>query len=235
MRVPEILIVEDEVKIRQILRAYLVNAGFSVDEAGNGKTGLQMALQKPYDLVVLDLMLPELSGEEVARQLRAASEIPILMLTAKGDESERLNGFALGADDYVAKPFSAPEVVARIRAILKRLDRGLPEDMPVINFHGLVVEPLSHRAKLHGEVLKLTATEFELLYELAAHPDRVFSRTQLASRVLGYNYESYDRTIDTHIKNLRKKLGETGKLIETVFGVGYKFNGSQESLQSPDS
>lgn len=226
MRMPEILIVEDEVKIRQILRAYLVKAGFAVDEAGDGRSGLQKALEKQYDLVVLDLMLPGLNGEEVARQLREAGDIPILMLTAKGEERERLNGFKLGADDYVSKPFSAPEVVARIRAILKRSDRALPDDQPVIECCGLHIEPLSRKVELNGVLLKLTATEFDLLYELAEHPDRVFSRSQLASRVLGYNYESYDRTIDTHIKNLRKKMGETGTVIQTVFGVGYKFTES---------
>lgn len=228
MQDPKILIVEDEDKIRSVLRAYLVREGFQVEEADSGDKGLAIFEGDRFDLVLLDLMLPGMPGEKVAAAIRQKGDTPIIMITAKGEEFERLRGFDLGADDYVVKPFSPKEVVARIKAVLKRMGKGLPGDMPTVELEGLRIDPVSREVYVDDEQTSLTATEFDLLFEMASHPGRVYKRTQLASLVLGYDYEAYDRTIDSHIKNLRKKLGDKGSLIETVFGVGYKFTAADK-------
>ena len=224
MHIPKILIIEDEAKIREVLRAYLVREGFSVEECGDGEKGLAMFRDGQHDLLILDLMLPGMPGEKVAAAVRQAGTTPILMLTAKSEEWERLRGFDLGTDDYVTKPFSPKEVVARIKAILKRSGKGLPDDRPLLEFEGMQIDPISREVQIEGKTKELTATEFDILYELAQKPGRVFRRTQLASLVLGYDHDAYDRTIDSHIKNLRKKMSPLHECIQTVYGVGYKFH-----------
>ena len=224
MNAPRILIIEDEAKIREVLRAYLVREGFEVRESGNGEEGLKMFESESFDLLLLDLMLPGISGEKVAAAVRQKGSTPILMLTAKSEEWERLRGFDLGTDDYITKPFSPKEVVARVKAVLRRSGGGLPSDKPSIEFPGLIVNPGTREVIIDGEPVIMTATEFDILYEMAGKPGRVFRRTQLASIVLGYDHEAYDRTIDSHIKNLRKKLGRLNETVQTVYGVGYKFN-----------
>lgn len=224
MHTPKILIIEDEAKIRDVLRAYLVREGFTVEESGDGEKGLALFRDGQHDMIILDLMLPGMPGEKVAAAVRQVGDTPILMLTAKSEEWERLRGFDLGVDDYVTKPFSPKEVVARIKAILKRAGKGLPDDLPPVEFDGLTINPATREVFVGGEEKVLTATEFDILYEMARMPGRVFRRTQLASLVLGYDHDAYDRTIDSHIKNLRKKLGTLCECVQTVYGVGYKFH-----------
>ncbi|MDR2733704.1 MAG: response regulator transcription factor [Spirochaetota bacterium] len=217
-----ILLIEDEAKIRDVLRAYLVREGFRVCEAEDGKKGLEQYDECHPDLILLDMMLPVLSGERVAAAIRQKGDTPIIMLTARSEEWERLQGFELGADDYITKPFSPREVVARIRAVLKRAGRALAEDEAVIRAGDLELHPESRTVFTQGQPLPLTATEFDLLFELLKHPGKVYRRAQLAAIVLGYDYESMERTIDSHIKNLRRKLGVNARIIETVHGVGYR-------------
>ncbi len=227
MKEPEILIVEDEPRIREILRSYLVSEGFAVDESGSGDNALEKVEEKDYSLIILDLMLPGVAGEKVAATVKRSSDTPILMLTAKGEEMEKLRGFELGADDYVVKPFSPKEVVARVKVILKRSGNLPANELPNLIAGDLVISPSSYKITLAGEEIKFTATEFDLLYELAGHPGHVYKRSRIASLVLGYDYKSYERTVDTHIKNIRKKMKNYGKMIETVFGVGYRFKDGQ--------
>ena len=227
MKDPEILIVEDEPRIREILRSYLVSEGFAVDESGSGDDALEKIEEKDYSLIILDLMLPGVTGEKVAATVKRSSDTPILMLTAKGEEMEKLRGFELGADDYVVKPFSPKEVVARVKAILKRSGNLPVNELSDLTLGDLVISPSSYKITILGEEIKFTATEFDLLYELAGHPGHVYKRSRIASLVLGYDYESYERTVDTHIKNIRKKMKNYGKMIETVFGVGYRFKDGQ--------
>ena len=223
-----VLIIEDEAKIRDVLRAYLVREGLKVLEAEDGKKGLELYEECRPDLVLLDLMLPVLSGERVAAAIRQKGDTPIIMLTARSEEWERLQGFEIGADDYVTKPFSPREVVARVRAVLKRTGRALAQDEAALRMGDVEVRPESRTAFAQGEPLTLTATEFDLLFELLRSPGKVYRRAQLAAIVLGYDHESMERTIDSHVKNLRRKLGESARLIETVHGVGYR------SAESPD-
>lgn len=217
-----ILLIEDEAKIRDVLRAYLVREGFRVVEAEDGKKGLELYDECHPDLILLDLMLPVLSGERVAAAVRQKGDTPIIMLTARSEEWERLQGFELGTDDYISKPFSPREVVARVRAILRRAGRAHAEDEAVVRMGDLELHPPSRTVLIKEQPLALTATEFDLLFELMKHPGKVYRRAQLAAIVLGYDYESMERTIDSHIKNLRRKLGENARVIETVHGVGYR-------------
>jgi len=217
-----VLIIEDEHKIRDVLRAYLVREGLVVFEAADGTSGLEACEQHRPDLVLLDLMLPGMSGERVAAAIRQKGEIPVIMLTARSEEWERLQGFELGADDYITKPFSPREVVARVRAVLKRSGHAMTQDEPLCIIGGISIEPASRMVSVSGQALSLTATEFDLLHEMARHPGKVYRRSQLAALVLGYDHESMERTIDSHIKNLRRKLGDEARCIETVHGVGYR-------------
>jgi DNA-binding response OmpR family regulator len=223
-----VLLIEDEAKIRDVLRAYLVREGMRVIEAEDGQKGLGLYEECRPDLVLLDLMLPGLSGERVAAAIRQKGDTPIIILTARSEEWERIQGFELGADDYVTKPFSPREVVARVRAILKRTGRALAQDEDALRMGDVEVRPESRAALVKGQPLSLTATEFDLLFELLRSPGKVYRRAQLAAIVLGYDHESMERTIDSHVKNLRRKLGESARLIETVHGVGYR------SAEHPD-
>ena len=220
-----ILIIEDEPELVKVLRSYLEKAGFTVLSALRGDTGLSIWDQKRPDLVLLDLNLPGKDGLDVAREIRRKSNTPIIMMTARVDESDQLVGLELGADDYVAKPFSPRLVVARVRALLRR-SAVTPESPQVLRIADLEIDLDGHTVSRSSEPLDLTPTEFNLLVALAGQPGRAFSRLQLLESTQGAAYEGYERTIDAHIKNLRSKLEPDPKnprYIETVFGVGYRF------------
>jgi DNA-binding response OmpR family regulator len=220
----KILVIDDEPKIVEICQDYLVKAGFDVSHAYDGRTGLAMAHRIQPDLVVLDLMLPEMDGLEVCRELRRESGVPIIMLTARVEESDKLIGLELGADDYMTKPFSPRELVARVRTVLRR-GAGIPQ-AEIIHAGDLILDRRQFSAKISDREIPLTRTEFELLAILASQPGRIFSRSQLLTAVRGVTFESYERAIDSHIRNLRHKIEpEEGgpTYIITVHGAGYKF------------
>lgn len=224
-----ILVVDDEPQIRRVVAAYLEREGYLVETAGDGEEALAKAASSQPDLIVLDLMLPKLSGEAVCRTLRRGSDVPILMLTAKGSEEERVSGLNQGADDYLVKPFSAKELVARVKALLRRSrreSRGIMAE--VLEFAGgrLQVDLSARRVQRDGREVALTPTEFDLFAALARQPGRVFSRQQLIDQVFGYEFEGFDETIYVHIKNLRKKVERDPghpEFVQTVYGVGYRF------------
>jgi two-component system alkaline phosphatase synthesis response regulator PhoP len=219
-----VLVVDDEPKIVQLARDYLQHAGFTVSTAYDGKAALATARAERPDLVVLDLGLPELDGLDVARSLRADSNVPIVMLTGRSEESDKLVGLELGADDYVTKPFSPKELVARVRAVLRRSERPIGHD-DVLRIGDLVVDQPRMRVTLADRPIDLTPTEFALVATLARAPGRVFTRAQLLDAVHGVAFESYERAIDAHVKNIRRKLDEPAspRYLLTVYGVGYRF------------
>lgn len=226
-----ILVVDDERKIRDLVRSYLELEGYTVLLADSGERALDAASRSTPDLIVLDLGLPDLPGEEVARTLRTGSDVPIIMLTAKASEDDRVSGLRLGADDYLAKPFSPRELVARVEAVLRRAN-GTGEQR--LSFDGgfLQIDRDAWEVRLEGCPLELTRSEFELLYSIASRAGRVFSRYELINRVQGYDHEGYERTIDAHVKNLRRKLGDDPKhprYVLTVTGVGYKFGAKRDA------
>lgn len=221
----KILIVDDEPKITQVVKLYLERDGFEVATAANGRQAVERASTYKPDLIVLDLNLPDIDGLEVCRTIRKQSDVPIIMLTGRGEEVDKIVGLELGADDYVTKPFSAREIVARVRAVLRR--KG-PESasVEIKTIGSMVVDDARYDVSCHGVKLDLTTTEFKLLSALAQSPGRVFTRMQLLDAVQGVAFEGYERTIDSHIKNLRQKMEShdlsCGCYIETVRGVGYK-------------
>ena len=220
-----ILIIEDEPELVKVLRSYLENAGFDVLTAYRGDTGLTAWQNRQPDLVILDLNLPGMDGLDVAREIRRSSGTPIIMLTARVEEADQLIGLEIGADDYIAKPFSPRVVVARVRALLRRLDFQGDHD-GVLHVAGIEIDRQAHAVMVDGLPVDLTPTEFNLLVVLASYPGRAFTRLQLLEATQGTAYDGYERTIDTHIKNLRAKLStgpEKPSYIETVFGVGYRF------------
>jgi DNA-binding response OmpR family regulator len=222
----KILIVEDERDIVELLRYNLRQENFKVDTVRNGADALQRAVDKPPDLILLDLMLPEVDGLIVCRLLKndpRTKNIPIVMLTAKDEESDRVAGLELGADDYITKPFSPREVVLRINAVLRRLNASnQPEEENQIETHGVVIDLDRHQVLTEDGAIDLTATEFKLITLFARSPGRVFSRDILMDAIWGQEYYGIDRTIDTHVSRLRHKLGNLGTQIETVYGVGYR-------------
>jgi two-component system alkaline phosphatase synthesis response regulator PhoP len=223
---PSVLVVDDERQIAAIARDYLTRAGFSVAVAADGPTGLEMARQKRPDLVVLDLGLPRLDGLEVARALRRESDVPIIMLTARVDEQDRLRGFEIGADDYMTKPFSPRELVARVSSVLRRA-RYDPERKTRFEVADLAIDSARMRVERDGQAIDLTATEFHLLAALARHPGRVFTRAQLLDAVRGAEVDSFERAIDAHVKNIRRKLERDPhrpRYVLTVYGIGYRFS-----------
>lgn len=221
-----ILVVDDEPKIAELCRDYLVAAGFTVSLALDGTSGLRMQHDAPADLVVLDLMLPGMDGLDVCRSLRRESNVPIIMLTARVEEADKLVGLELGADDYMTKPFSPRELVARVRAVLRRVEASgsNPNDDTIVAGE-LTLDRGTYQASVPGGRVALTPTEFEILATLASQPGRIFSRQQLLRAARGVAFESYERAIDSHIRNLRRKLEAVAgphRFIVTVHGVGYK-------------
>jgi DNA-binding response OmpR family regulator len=222
-----ILVVEDELSIARIVRDYLTHEGFEVEHAADGEAALMVARNIKPDLIVLDLRLPKRDGLDVAREVRKTSDVPILMLTARGEEADRVAGLELGADDYMVKPFSPRELVARIRAVLRRGATKTAGAAEVYEAGGLRVDVQMMRATLDERALDLTPTEFQLLTAFVRQPGRVFTRSQLLDAVHGVAFESYERAIDAHIKNLRKKIEPSSsepRHILTVHGVGYRLN-----------
>ena len=221
-----ILLVEDEKTIRDAVAAYLEREGYWVTPAADGQAALDEFAKHRFELVVLDLMLPKVSGEEVCRAIRDASDVPIIMLTAKGEEEDRISGLELGADDYLVKPFSPRELVARVRALLRRAHVTDEPQRDRLVFGDLEIDVAGHKAFLREEEIELTASEFKLLTTLSRYPGRVYSRMELVEKVLGYDFEGYERTVDSHVKNLRAKLDDDPRdptFIYTVHGVGYRF------------
>jgi DNA-binding response OmpR family regulator len=219
-----ILIIEDEPELVRVLQSYLEQAGFTVFSAQRGDSGLAAWEHRQPDLVLLDLNLPGMDGLDVARKIRRRSDTPIIMLTARVEETDRLIGLEIGADDYIVKPFSPREVVARVKAVLRRV--GSQQVSNTLRAADLEIDLDAHTVLRSGETIELTPTEFSLLAALAAQPGRVFRRVQLQEASMGTAYEGYDRTIDAHIKNLRAKLEVDPKnpsYIQTVFGIGYRF------------
>ena len=221
-----VLVVEDEAAIARLVRDYLEQAGFRALVAGDGDAALQSARAAKPDLVVLDLGLPGRDGLDVTRELRRSSTVPIIVLTARGEETDRIVGLELGADDYVVKPFSPKELVARVRAVLRRADARQEDDAEVIRVAGVEIDVPRMRVMVGDRAVDLTATEFQLLATLAREPGRVFTRGQLLDAVRGVAFESYERAIDAHVKNIRRKLEPTPaapRYLQTVYGVGYRF------------
>lgn len=223
---PTVLIVEDERKLRDLLRSYLEREGFAVVTAGTGADGLQLAASASPDLIVLDLGLPDVTGESVAAELRSSTAIPIVMLTAKAEEADRIAGLELGADDYITKPFSPRELVLRIRAVLRRARQsdGAP---PTRSYGGgrLVIDEVRREVAVAGRTVEVTPTEWGILTALATTPGRVYSRAELINRARGHEFHGYERSVDSHIKNLRRKIEQdpaNPAIVVTVLGGGYR-------------
>ncbi|MGG3468034.1 response regulator transcription factor [Neobacillus pocheonensis] len=226
----KILLVDDERRIIEVLEAYLEREGYEIHSADNGIDALKKVKTISPDLIILDLMLPDISGEEVCRLVRKESEVPILMLTAKSAEDDRINGIVMGADDYLTKPFSPREVVVRVQAILRRVKKT--EKVERLEFNGkkLAIDLDKKEVTVNGQYVTLTPLEYKLLTNMATNPGRVYSRMDLLEKIQdeGMYYEGYERSVDTHIKNLRKKIeldSRQPNFIVTVFGMGYKFGG----------
>lgn len=220
-----VLIIEDEVELVKVLRSYIEKAGFTVISAYRGDTGLSIWEKRQPDLVILDLNLPGMDGIDIAREIRRKSNTPIIMLTARVEETDQLIGLELGADDYITKPFSPRIVVARVRALLRRASTE-PSPVKLIQVADLIIDIDAHNVVRAGHEIELTPTEFKLLVKLSSQPGRAFTRSQLLESVMDTTFEGYERTIDAHIKNLRSKIETNPKkpvYIETVFGVGYRF------------
>ncbi len=228
-----ILIAEDDPKIANVVRVYLENDGYRVVHAEKGREVLALAEKEPPLLVILDLMLPDMGGEEVCQELKEMGDIPVIMLTSKGSEEERLAGFALGADDYVVKPFSPRELLFRVKAVLKRSRKEEREGTSLLSFNGgeLTLDGRSYQVMRKGAAVSLTPTEFNVLFTLASAPQKVFTREELVKKALGYQFEGYERSVDAHVKNVRQKLGDDPHhptYIQTIYGVGYRFSGKKD-------
>ncbi|WP_188453820.1 response regulator transcription factor [Virgibacillus oceani] len=228
----KVLVVDDEERIRRLIRMYLEREDFIVEEADNGKDALDMALTNDYDVILLDIMMPEMDGIEVCEQIRKEKNTPVIMLTAKGEEANRVQGFEVGTDDYIVKPFSPREVVLRVKALLRRVSQTNFKDddtssKELLVFPHLTIDHDAHRVTADGKEISLTPKEYELLCFLASAPDKVFNRELLLKEVWQYEFFGDLRTVDTHVKRLREKLNnvskDASKMIVTVWGVGYKF------------
>lgn len=219
----KILIVEDEANIRELLRLYLEREGYTVLEAENGVEGIKKWKSDKPDMLLLDVMMPVMDGWEVCREIRAESDVPIIMLTAKGETADRVSGLEMGADDYIVKPLEMPEVIARVRAVFRRI---APDDAPEkLSFDNLVIDKQAYDLVIKGKRVDAPPKEIELLYFLASSPNRVFTRAQLLDEVWGFDYFGDTRTVDVHVKRLREKLEDVSDKweLKTVWGVGYKF------------
>lgn len=227
----KILIVDDEQRIREMIKEYTSPEGFDIDEASDGAEALKLIKQSRYSLVILDVMMPRMDGWSVCREIRKDSQVPVIMLTARGEEYDKLFGFELGVDDYMVKPFSPKELLARMKAIIRR-SASTGESIAKgdrISFEGLVIEFSSRNVYVDGNIVSLTPKEYDLLSFLMQNPNRVFSRDQLLNSVWGYDFIGDDRTVDTHIKMLRESIKGYRKFITTVWGTGYKFEAAGRS------
>ena len=227
----KILIVDDDKKMVKILMTALGEEGYATVEAHDGQAALELWRREHPDLVVLDVMMPRMDGFEFCRRVRETSQTPIIILSARTEEPDKLEGLGLGADDYITKPFSPRELIARIRALLRRFDVGQDTGEQIISGGPLVIDIDRHTVEIDGKVVTLTPTEFSLLVALASHPERVFSRRELIESAQGEFFDGYDRTVDAHIGNMRKKLASNAgdwSFIETVYGVGYRFEAEKE-------
>lgn len=221
----KILIVDDEDMIREVIKEYSEDAGYQTDEAENGKIALKKINKNTYDLLILDIMMPEMDGFTVLKNIPKEKMIPTIVLSARGEEYDKLNGFDLGIDDYLTKPFSPKELIARIKAVLNRTQKNLPT---LYRYKTLEVNFFAHTLKIDDKIINITPKEFEILTYLIENKDIAISREQLLSKLWGYDFFGDDRTVDTHIKMLRSNLGIYRNLIETVRGVGYKFSDEEK-------
>lgn len=224
----KILIVDDEIKIVEVLKSYLESSGFKVYEAYSGQEALLLYDKVNPSLIILDLMLPDLMGEEVCHEIRRKSRVPIIMLTAKVEEENVLKGLKIGADDYITKPFSPRELVARVEAVLRRTTEEHLSDVLFFNNKDLTIDTIKHEVMRNGKVINLTPNEYSILVTMTKYPKKVYKREELVNMALGEDFDGYDRTIDSHIKNLRQKIEDDSrkpKYILTVHGVGYRFGG----------
>ncbi len=234
----KVLLVDDERRIIEVLEAYLEREGYEIHSADNGIDALKKVKTIDPDLIILDLMLPDISGEEVCRLVRKESDVPILMLTAKSAEEDRINGIVIGADDYLTKPFSPREVVVRVQAILRRVKKAEKVQRLEFNSGKLAIDLFKKEVTVNGQSITLTPIEYKLLTNMASNPGRVYSRVDLLEKIQdeGIYYEGYERSVDTHIKNLRKKIeidSRQPEFIITVFGMGYKFGGVADAANAP--
>ncbi len=219
-----LLVVDDEARIRELIRKYAAFEGYSVEEAQNGMEAVEKCRQKSYDLVIMDVMMPELDGFSACREIRRKSQVPVLMLSARGEEYDRIHGFEMGIDDYVVKPFSPRELMMRVAAILKRSSApATAEDGEKITIDDMVVDFTARQVTIHGEKLNLSPKEYDLLFYMVRNRGIALTREKLISDVWGYDFFGDDRTLDTHIKLLRKSLGDYADRITTLRGVGYRF------------
>lgn len=227
MKKHRILIVDDEKRIRKMIREFTSREGYITDEAADGEEALGKLKEHEYSLIILDVMMPKIDGWTVCREVRRTSQVPIIMLTARGEEYDKLFGFELGADDFIVKPFSPRELLARMKAIIRRSaccsSGDLPSTEGTFSIEGLVIDFNSRNVFIDQEIVNLTPKEFELLSVFVHNPNKVFSREQLLSSVWGFDYKGDDRTVDTHIKTLRDSIKEYRRFIKTVWGTGYKF------------
>lgn len=225
-----ILLVEDDRKIARIVKVYLEEAGYRVTHVEKGKDAIESALKDVPLLVILDLKLPDMGGEEVCQEIKEIADFPIIVLTSKSSEEERIAGFALGVDDYVVKPFSPRELVYRVKAVLKRMEKRDFSGTQPLHFNKglLIIDGQSYEVKKKGHLINLTPTEFNVLFALASSPQRILTRDVLVDKALGYKFEGYERSVDAHIKNIRRKIEDdpkNPKFILTIYGVGYRFAG----------
>lgn len=219
-----ILVVDDEERIRDIIKQYLKFEGYEYEEASNGQQAVELFGESPFDLVILDVMMPFMDGITALRMIREKSTAPVILLTAKGEEYDKVFGFDLGADDYVVKPFSPKELMARIRAVLKRTTPSEKPKEQIYTYKTLQINPISYEASINGQRLNLTPKEFELLTYFVSNKGIVLTRENLLNEIWGYDFYGDSRTVDTHIKMLRNSLGEYRDLIKTVWGVGYRYD-----------
>jgi DNA-binding response OmpR family regulator len=232
--IQSIIVVEDDRKMARMVKAYLEGAGYRVVHFEKGREAIEAALKEMPLLVILDLKLPDISGEEVCQELKEIGDFPIIMLTSKSQEEERITGFALGADDYVVKPFSPRELVYRVKAVLKRAQKKDLSEASALSFNNglLTIDGQTYQVRMKGSQVKLTPTEIKILFTLASTPQKVFTREDLVESALGYQFEGYERSIDAHIKHIRQKIGDDSRnpvFIHTIYGVGYKFSGKADA------
>lgn len=218
MIIIKILVVDDEYLIRNVIKEYCQNEGYKVDEAENGEVAIDKVYDNDYDLIIMDIMMPDMDGYEASREIKGIKDIPIIMLSARTEEEDKLNGFDIGIDDYITKPFSPKELMARIKAVTKRNNKD-----QIIKLDNIILNNNTREVSIDNKLVELTHTQFELLYLFLSNPNLVLTREDIINKIFGFDYEASDRTIDAHIKLLRNKLGKYKNYIKTIRKVGYKF------------